>query len=222
MVDAKYVCIVQGKISDKDLLVASLNSEGFSVEVFSSEEFNRSKPEGFKGLYIIDLDLIGRAGVEIISEIRKKDYISPIFVISSNEVSEDKIKCLSQGADDYIIKSNLFDEVILKANNTLNKLYLLKTTEPWSEEVRLLPEANSFIKNTKAVSLTNREYIIFSHLYKNLGQAVSRQELIEQFSDESMTERNIDVHIFSLRKKVKSVEATIGTVWGTGYKMTFV
>jgi DNA-binding response OmpR family regulator len=70
------------------------------------------------------------------------------------------------------------------------------------------------------VNLTSREFIIFHHLYKNQSKASTREELINEFDkDLEMTARNIDVHIFSLRKKMAKVKIEIETVWGTGYKV---
>jgi DNA-binding response OmpR family regulator len=86
--------------------------------------------------------------------------------------------------------------------------------------VKLIPEANAVIRNGVTVNLTAREFIIFNHLYKNSPKPVTREELIAQFEkDMEMTARNIDVHIFSLRKKTDKINLSIETVWGTGYRI---
>jgi DNA-binding response OmpR family regulator len=86
--------------------------------------------------------------------------------------------------------------------------------------LKLIPEAHSVMKDGATVSLTAREFKIFQHLYKNQTQASTREELIAQFeNDVEMTARNIDVHIFSLRKKMNKLNIAIETVWGTGYKL---
>jgi DNA-binding response OmpR family regulator len=69
------------------------------------------------------------------------------------------------------------------------------------------------------VSLTAREFVIFDKLYKTLD-TVSREDLIAEFDlKEKMTVRNVDVHIFFLRKKLAKVHMSILTVWGAGYKL---
>ena len=86
--------------------------------------------------------------------------------------------------------------------------------------VKLIPEAHTVIKDGITVNLTSREFVIFNHLFKNQTAASTREELINQFEkDMEMTSRNIDVHIFSLRKKMNKVKIGIETVWGTGYKI---
>jgi hypothetical protein len=86
--------------------------------------------------------------------------------------------------------------------------------------LKLIPEANSVIKDGVAVNLTAREFVIFQHLHKNQKTPVSREQLIEQFEKEmEVTIRNIDVHVFSLRKKMEKIKIKINTVRGTGYQL---
>ncbi len=70
------------------------------------------------------------------------------------------------------------------------------------------------------MNLTSREFIIFEFLVGKTGEPVTREDLITCFAnDAKMTNRNIDVHIFSLRKKLRAVDMQIETVWGKGYKL---
>jgi DNA-binding response OmpR family regulator len=221
MKEVEDVYIIGDKIDNKDVIVKSFLNLGLSVKYFSnSRDFYENMSGEFTGLYIIDWQLSDEPGIEIISNIRKRDGVSPIFMISDYAESKDKIEGLRRGADDYITKPFLVDEVVLKGQNILRKVSLLRNNIT-GEVIKLLPEASSFIKNDVIISLTKREYIIFNHLFSQLDKPVSRENLISQFSEEKMTDRNIDVHIFSLRKKIKSVDVVISTVWGMGYKLSF-
>ena len=215
------VYIIGDKIDKKEFIIDCFSKSGFSVQEFeNSKDFYENKSDKFNGLYIIDWQLSDEPGIEIVSNIRKKDSLSPIFMVSDYKEDADKIEGLRRGADDYIVKPFIVDEVVLKGQNILKKLSLLQSDKT-GETVKLLPEASSFIKNDKVISLTKREFIIFNHLFSLLDKAVARESLISQFSEEKMTDRNIDVHIFSLRKKIKPVGITVSTVWGTGYKLSF-
>lgn len=69
--------------------------------------------------------------------------------------------------------------------------------------------------------LTTKEFSLFQALYNADGQPVSRDKLLETLSeDEKITARNIDVHVYSLRKKIKPSDLIIVTVWGEGYRLT--
>jgi DNA-binding response OmpR family regulator len=221
MVDGKDVYIIGDKIDNKEIMIKSFLSSGYHVKGFSnSKDFYENKSDDFQGLYIIDWQLSDQPGIEIVSSIRKKDEVSPIFMLSDYTENADKIEGLRRGADDYITKPFYTNEVVLKGQNILKKISLLKSKFS-GEVVKLLPEASSFIKDDIIISLTKREFIIFNHLFYQLDKPVSRESLIMQFSEEKMTDRNIDVHIFSLRKKIKIVDIVISTVWGTGYKLNF-
>ena len=221
MIGVRDIYIIGDKIGAKQSLLDSFTKSGFTVKTFiNSKEFYANKSNDFKGLYIIDWDLSDEPGIEIVSNIRKKDQLSSIFMFSDYTEIEDRLEALNRGADDYFIKPVNVDEIFLKARNGFKRLSLFNNVES-TQEIRLLPEASSFIRANKTVSLTKREFIIFNHLYSQLDKPVSRGNLISQFSEEKMTDRNIDVHIFSLRKKIKAAEVIINTVWGMGYKLSF-
>jgi two-component system OmpR family response regulator len=182
--------------------------------------FFQSFDSDFKGLYLVDWNLPDRPGTEIISFIRENDPVSPVFMISAYSKKEEIIEGLKSGADDYLTKPFNFDELLARIDNANRKFnYVSKELDPAG--LKMLPEANSFVFDGNTVNLTAREYIIFNFLFENQNKPVSREDLIEQFSkEEEMTSRNIDVHVFSLRKKIKKVNLAIDTVWGLGYKLT--
>jgi DNA-binding response OmpR family regulator len=220
MVDVKTVYVIGNEQENRESIIESLSKEGYEVRGFStSQDFYQNKDDNFKGLYIIDWNLPDEPGIEIVSNIRKKDGVSPIFMLSKFLENQDMLEGLSRGADDYIKKPYFIDEIVQKAKNSLKRLSLCNAPEESNGKIRLLPEASSFLKDNFTISLTKREFIIFSYLYGKLEKPVSREELISQFSDEKMTDRNIDVHIFSLRKKIKPASVSVETVWGMGYKL---
>jgi DNA-binding response OmpR family regulator len=224
MDDINKICIIEDEVDIVETMTSYFENEGYEAISFNSaEEFYKNGPDNFKGLYLVDWNLPGEPGINIITNIRVKDKVSPIFMVSAFAKNEDIVEGLKRGADDYITKPFSFDTLIVKVKNSLSKLSIVSRDFNSSDEMRLLPSAKSFMKDGNTVNLTQREYIIFNHLYENLGQASTRQDLIDQFdSDDKMTERNIDVHVFSLRKKIKTVDLVVETVWGTGYKLSVV
>lgn len=220
MVDVKTVYVIGNEQKNRESMMESLSKEGYEVRGFeSSQDFYQNKDDNFQGLYIIDWNLPDEPGIEIVSNIRKKDGLSPIFMLSKFTENQDILEGLTRGADDYIKKPYFLEEVVQKAKNSLRKMSLCNINDESEGKIRLLPEASSFLKDNLTVSLTKREFIIFSFLYGKLEKPVSRDQLISQFSDEKMTDRNIDVHIFSLRKKIKAANIVVETVWGLGYKL---
>lgn len=216
----KNICLVEDDIEISKAIVEFFSFEGYSVFDFNSyESFNREDLADFRGIYLIDWNLPGKPGTEIIHEIRKKDKVSPVFIVSGYSNRADILEGLRIGADDYITKPFNFDELLIRVENALIKYNIIKD-QISDEIIKLLPEARSFIKDGKTINLTAREYIIFEYLYTNQEAPSTREVLTHQFSaSDKITDRNIDVHIFSLRKKIAEAGIKIETVWKKGYKL---
>lgn len=214
------VCIIEDEKDIVDALTTFLEAQGYDVISFNnSEDFYRNNPRDFSGLYLVDWNLPGEPGINIIKKIRETNKFSPIFMVSAYTKNEEILTGLKAGADDYITKPFSLEELLARIENAQLKLSHI-SEEVHASNFKLLPEATAFIKEGKTVNLTQREYIIFNKLHSDFGKAVTRDELILCFdNDEKMTVRNIDVHVFSLRKKIKEVEFFIDTVWGKGYKL---
>ncbi len=214
------ICIIEDEADIANLLKDHLVPQGYDVKIYlSAEEFFANIEPNFKGLYLIDWNLPGELGISIVSKIRQKDHFSPIFMVSGYARNEDIVTGLNAGADDYITKPFSLDELSVKIKNASRKFKRL-LSEVNTDEIKLLSEANSYIKDNTTVSLTKREFLIFECLYKHVLEPVNRESLLKCFAqEEDMTIRNIDVHIFSLRKKIKATNLLIETLWGKGYKL---
>lgn len=216
----KSIVIIEDEKDIVESLKYLLEKNEFEVIAFlSAEEFFSAKNRPDHTVYLVDWNLPGIKGVDIIKTIRLKDKLSPIFMISAYNKADQIIEGLQSGADDYITKPFNYDELLVRVGNAHSKVSNLQDNL-MNVGLKLIPEAHSVMKDGVTVNLTSREFIIFQHLHKNQNIPSTREELIDQFAkDMEMTARNIDVHIFSLRKKLNKVNIGIETVWGTGYKL---
>lgn len=216
----KKVVIVEDEKDIVESLKYMIEKHGFEVIDHGSAESLFTNFQTSFCIYLIDWNLPGIKGVDIVRTIRTKDKISPIFMISANSSGEHIIEGLKTGADDYLVKPFSYEALMVKLNNAYAKVSSLHDNL-MNVGLKLIPEANSVIKDGVTVNLTAREFIIFHYLYSKPGVASTREELINQFDKEfEMTARNIDVHVFSLRKKMSKIAISIETVWGTGYKLS--
>lgn len=214
------ICIIEDEKDIADTLVDFFRSQNYEVTFYyNAEEFYNHFNPDFRGLYLVDWNLPGEPGINIISKIRAEDKVSGIFMLSAYSNSSNIMTGLKHGADDYITKPFSLEELLLRVENI--QLKIEHVNEKLSvDEFQLLSEACTFIKSGVTVNLTQREFVIFTKLYSELSKSVTREELIECFDkDQKVTVRNIDVHIFSLRKKIKSVDFLINTIRGQGYKL---
>lgn len=215
----RFVTIIEDEQEIGESLSIFLRRKNFEVKHYlSAEEFFSDRDAATDCIYLVDWNLPGIKGIDIIRTIRTRDKFSPIFMVSANSQNQDILQGLKAGADDYLTKPFDFDALAVRIENAWSKLTSLEGNL-MTHGVKLIPEANSVMKNGVTVSLTAREFVIFEHLYK-IGDTVSREDLIARFDiKEKMTVRNIDVHIFFLRKKLAKLNMAIITVWGAGYKL---
>ena len=216
------IYVIEDEPEIQEALKLYLEDANFEVDTFdSAEDFYENRDLEFKGLYLVDWNLPGEPGIKIVEKIRERDKYSPIFIVSANSHNEDVIKGLKAGADDYIAKPFSLDQLLARVENAQRKNSIVQANLSDDSMIKFLPEASSFLKDGQTYSLTRREYIIFEKLFNHQGSPIDREQLILCFDkDEKMTVRNIDVHIFSLRKKIKHSDMAIETVWGKGYKLS--
>jgi two-component system alkaline phosphatase synthesis response regulator PhoP len=216
----KSIVIIEDEKDIVESLQYLLEKNEFDVSAFlSAEEFFSAKSRPDHCVYLVDWNLPGIKGLDIIKTIRLKDKISHIFMMSAYNKADQVIEGLESGADDYITKPFNYDELLVRVGNADRKISNLRENLI-NVGLKLIPEAHSVMKDGVTVSLTSREFVIFNHLHNKKGTPSTREELISEFAKEmEMTARNIDVHIFSLRKKLKKITIGIETVWGTGYRL---
>ena len=218
--EVKNICVIEDEVDIAESIKIYFEASDFSVVLFqNAEDFYQDLPKNFKGIYLVDWNLPGAQGIDIIKKIREEDKISPVFMVSAFSSQDQIIEGLTSGADDYITKPFSLEELNVRVTNSLRKFSIVDSHIS-TDKIKLLPEANSFIIEGKTISLTAREFSLFTALLENEGKPVSRDQLVEKLSvDEKITARNIDVHVFSLRKKIKAANLLIETVWGKGYKI---
>ena len=217
------VVIIEDEKGIVEVLSHSLGKEGFEVRpYFTAEDFISDRDRPLSCIYLIDWNLPGIQGIEIVKMIRRSDKHSPLFMMSAYIRPEEIIQGLQAGADDYILKPFNKDELLLRLTNAQVKASHMRASMIESG-LKILPEAHCIIIDGKIVSFTAREFLIFHYLYSKKNKEVNRSEIIALFfKDEKIQNRNIDVHIFSIRKKIamNKYQLDIVSVWGKGYMLT--
>jgi len=204
----------------KDFLKKS-NINLFTVndptESFSSIE--ECKPD----IIILDVMMPKMDGFEVCKNIRKVHSI-PIIMLSARGDSEDKIKGLDLGADDYIAKPFQPRELLARIHSLLRRI---------SDEKKIsikgyfeVDELHREIKmKGELLQLTNKEYELLSLLVFNPGVIYTRDDLLREIKgvEAKLFSRSIDILISRLRNKIeKNTESPeyIKTIWGKGYIFT--
>lgn len=213
-------------VIDDDALLAQalrimLEMESFKVQVFHSAEdylLSISVSPSTPQIYLIDLNLPGLGGCELVKVIRFKDKVSPIFMISGDSKDHSLKRCLAAGADDYMLKPYDPDLLMLKIQNAREKLKIYMGTA-MDFGIKMVPEAKLISRDGLKTKLTNNEYAIFDQLMSAPDQIHTRQDLIKRIGNPDLTERTIDVHVSSVRRKLEKLDLGIETLRGKGYRV---
>jgi two-component system alkaline phosphatase synthesis response regulator PhoP len=180
----------------------------------------REKPD----LVILDIMLPGQNGLDVCRKMKSNPDLKniPVIIISAKSEELDVVLGLELGADDYVAKP--FSPKVLFSRI---KAVLRRRSEPETHE-KLLRfgdfqlEVDRYLlkKGSKYINITLSEFGILRRLLQNRGKVLTRNQLLDdvQNDDAFIIDRNIDVHIASLRKKLGPNFHWIETVRGVGYR----
>lgn len=211
------VIVVEDDPQVRGLLDTFLTRLGFDVQAFeTAESFLLSDLRLDHAAYVVDNNLPGIQGSDLLSAIRSRDVVSPIFMVAGDHDEKSKRDSLLKGADDYLYKPFDIELLAIRMKTAISRANFCLSSRIESG-IKFIPRANTIMVNGKAAALSGREYKILSYLLAHPQQVITRQELVANFDDAEITMRTIDVHISSLRKKLEGIDLSIETCRGKGY-----
>jgi len=186
-----------------------------ALERFRSKTFH---------LCIIDIMLPRMDGYSLAREIRKSDREVPILFLSAKSLTEDKIKGLSIGADDYITKPFSIDELVLRMEVFLKRSQVFRKMGYSIYSVGSLKfnsENHRIEIRGEKIGLTQRENELLQFLFENRNRLVRREEILNTIwgDDDYFLGRSLDVFISRLRKILSNEPSIqIQNIHGVGYR----
>ena len=203
-------------------LVTGLHKSGFSVDqAFDGKQALEFVAMNQYEVIILDLMLPKIDGLTVLTSIRSRGNNVHILILSANDQTEDRIRGLDLGADDYLVKPFAFDELVSRlralsrrSNGTKNPLIEI-------EGVKIHSVSRYVYFDGKEVPFTPHEYNIFEFMARRRGRVFSQEQLIEYIYDACsyVTRNALEAHISGLRKRLASVNAPplVKTRRGFGY-----
>lgn len=221
------IYLVEDDESIRELLVYTLNGQGLVAEGFAyPSDFWHAMEKKIPDLVLLDIMLPEEDGLEILQKLRKKKETKniPIAMLTAKGSEYDVVKGLDAGADDYIPKPFRMMELVSRVKALLRRG---GQEQPQDDEEYVLGELYVSKKRHlvkvkgEEVTLTMKEFELLLLFLSNTGIVFSRAQLLDkiwgyQFDGES---RTVDVHIRTLRQKLKEAGRYIETVRGIGYKV---
>jgi DNA-binding response OmpR family regulator len=169
---------------------------------------------------ILDLNLPDIDGIEVCQKIRQENKQLPILMLTARIDVNSKVNGLDSGADDYLTKPFLMDELLARIRALIRRNSTHKSTNiKLPHNIRLDISAQKVLKNKKEIKLSPTEYKILEFLALNQGETKSHLEIYESVwgsnNSDILVSDTLKVHIASLRKKL--IDDIIKTVRSQGY-----
>ncbi len=199
-----------------------LRSLGFQIEVAADgREALDHLADSSYDVVILDLMLPRVPGLEVLREMRRNREEARVLILSAMDQTEDRVRGLDLGADDYLVKPFAFDELVSRIRALFRRNSGSRQVEMEIREVLIDTISRRVRFQGKDVVLTPQEYNLLEFLVRRKGQVFSQDQLIDRlFTDSSFVTRNaVEAHVSALRRKLKAVGAPrlVETRRGFGY-----
>ena len=214
--------VVEDEKKLNELITKKLKKEYYGVDsCFDGEEAIRYVEGTEYDAIILDIMLPKLDGFEVIKRIRAKKNKVPILLLTARDNIDDKVKGLDYGADDYLVKPFIFEELMARIRVLLRRNSGNADNVVTIANLKIDLDAKTVFRDDLLIKLSGREYSILEYLIRNKGKILSRERIedhIWNYDYEGGT-NVIDVYIRYLRKKIDDsyTPKLIHTIRGLGY-----
>ena len=200
-----------------------LQHEGFEVTwVRTGLEALDALACGEYQLVLLDLGLPELEGLDVLKRIRQdndqNNHIA-VVIITARDGVKDRVRGLSQGADDYLVKPYEFEELMARMEAVLRRTNPTLLTQDYYEvaDIRLYPATHRLVKQGQEIELSNKEWAILQPMMMHPNQIFSKSHLEQKLYDwqSEVSSNTIEVYVHHLRQKLG--KDLIRTVRGLGY-----
>lgn len=220
------IYVVEDDKSIQEIETFALTNSGYQVEGFATaSDFYHAINRKIPDLVLLDVMLPDEDGLSILKKLRARQDTAqlPIIMVTAKTSEIDKVKGLDTGADDYMTKPFGVMELISRV-----KAMLRRSAKPEDKEkilrlgnILLDREKHAVFVNDSACELTYKEYELLKLLMTNAGIATTREVILDRVwgTDFQGESRTLDMHIKTLRQKLREEGVRIKTVRNVGYIM---
>ena len=199
-----------------------LKKQGFTLDqAFDGEQALAYTSTNEYDTIILDLMLPKIDGLTVLSTLRAEGKDCHILILSANDQTEDRVRGLDLGADDYLVKPFAFNELVSRLQALNRRRSGVKNPVIEIDGIKIDSVAKQIFFGDQLVSLTPHEYRLMEFLARRKGRVFSHDQLIDQLYDAGsyVTRNAVEAHISSLRKRLNLMGAPrlIKTRRGFGY-----
>ncbi|WP_040397790.1 response regulator transcription factor [Anaerococcus senegalensis] len=215
------IYVVEDDKAIRNLVLYALSEKDYQVKGFEDglDIVDLVRKESVD-LLILDVMLPEKDGLEILKEIREFSTV-PIIMLTARDGEYDKVLGLESGADDYITKPFSILELISRVKAVLRRSEKKDREHLTYANIEVNIKKRTVKIDGKKIDLTYKEFEMLLLFMANIGNVITREDFLLKIwgYDYEGETRTVDVHIASLRNKLKSAGIHIKTVRNLGYKL---
>jgi len=214
---------------EDDVLISDVVKRGLEEDRLYSVETAEDGPTGLRmalegdyAVIILDIMLPGLDGWHICESLRAQRVHTPILMLTAHDAVQDRVRGLEIGADDYLPKPFVFDELLARIRALLRRDKLYKARLLRIDHLEINTVTHRVTLDGEELALTPREYALLEALAMNEGRVMSRDAIqYRVWNNDECTSNTVDVYIGMLRKKLDADRPVklIHTVHGAGYML---
>ena len=215
----KIINVVEDERDLNELVKSYLIKEGYEVYSYYTYDEAYKAIDKPCDLWILDIMLDDKSGFDLIEEIKNRFPNVPVVFTSARVKEFDRIIGLEKGSDDYITKPFSPKELVLRINNIIKRVY--KESKRIQVGKYEIDEAQRIVyEGDQPIDLTTKEFDLLMLFIRNRGNAILREQILEQVWDDNYygSDRVVDDTLRRLRKKLPDIN--IQTLYGFGYRLS--
>lgn len=219
------VLIIEDNHSTAQTIELSLAKQGIICDIsdLGEDGFEISKLYDYD-LIILDVMLPDTSGLDVLKKMRATKKQVPVLILSGLSTSEDKIKGLGIGADDYLSKPFNTDELIARVKAIIRRSKGHSESIIEVGDLKVNVDSHTTTLEDKPIHLTTKEQSILELLALRRGQSVSKDQFLTHLYNglDEPELKIIDVFVCKLRKKIFEASGGVNyieTIWGRGYAL---
>ena len=221
------IMVVEDETALSELLQYNLEAEGYEVEVVDrGDDAELRLRETLPDLLLLDWMLPGLSGIELCRRLRLRQETEtlPIIMLTARSEESERVRGLSTGADDFVVKPFSVPELMARIKSILRRINPQKIASLLTAgDIELDRETRRIHRNGREVRLGPTEYRLLEFLMSAPGRVFSREQLLNGVwgHENYVDERTVDVHIGRLRRAISRgrEKDPIRTVRGAGYSL---
>lgn len=218
------VLVVEDERNLADAIVKILEDEGYNAEAtYDGKAGLTCAKSGLYDAIVLDVMLPGMSGYDVVNKMRHAGVSTPVLMLTARTSTEDKVRGLDSGADDYMTKPFEAPELLARLRALTRRRGDVVIDEIKFADIRLDLNTHDLSCGEKSVHLSGKEFEVLSILMGSSSRVVSKQDLLTRVwgTDGEASENSVEAYVSFIRKKLSHIgsKVQVTTLRMLGYRL---